>query len=189
MMPNPQTSPSAPADHIVSASLSLDAIAIFSPAPVFAIKNRNRFHNSSLLPYSSFIAPPLLANTRLAFSVKVIGQWPPSGCRSRAFVVGTGSQRTRQPKQKSKPNDMCSKNSSFRWNGNDLLGNHRDRGLHRPVSSNHFTAKIGGGLRDFHGFRIICPGSAHYSLTPDHRLALKSGWIVCTKYTKFYEKN
>ena len=178
MMPNPQTIPSDPADAASPASAMMVTVAIFSPAPVFAIENRNRFHNSPLLPYSSFIAPPLLANTRLAFSVKVIGHWPSSGCRWRAFVVGTGNQRARQPKQQSKPNDVCSKNSSFRWSGNDLPGNHRDRGLHRPVSGTHVTAKIGGGLRDFCGFRTICPGFAHYSLTPAHRLALKSGWIV-----------
>ena len=41
-----------------------------------------------------------------------------------------------------------------------------------------FTRKIGQGLRDFHGFRTICPGFAYYSLTPDRRLTLKSGWIV-----------
>ena len=90
MIQQPQTIPSALADHIVSAALSLDAA--FSQPPVFTVENRNRFHNSSLLPYNSVITPPLLANPRTAFSVKITGQWPIPGCRSRALIVVSGTQ-------------------------------------------------------------------------------------------------
>ena len=178
MMQQPQTILSALADHIVSAALSLDAAAAFSQPPVFTVKNRIPFHNSSLLPYSSFIAPPLLANTRITFSVKILGQWPPSGCLSLAFVAGTGNQRGLQQKQSSKQSDACSKNSSFRSSGNDLGAKHRSWCHHSPVSCTHFHGKVGHALRDFHGFRTICTGFAHYSLTPARSLALKSGWIA-----------
>ena len=178
MMPKLQTIPPAPADTASPSSAMFDAVAIFSRPPVFIIENENPFHNSSLLPYSSFIAPPLLANTRMTFSVKILGQWPPSGCLSLAFVAGTGNQRGLQQKQSSKQSDACSKNSSFRSSGNDLGAKHRGWCHHSPVSCTHFHGKVGHALRDFHGFRTICTGFAHYYLTPARSLALKSGWIA-----------
>ena len=80
------------ADANSPASAMFDGVAFGSPTPVFTFENHNLFHNSSLLPYSSLIAPPLLANTRLGFSVKIIGQWPIPGCRSRALIVVSGTQ-------------------------------------------------------------------------------------------------
>ena len=177
-MQQPQTIPSALADHIVSAALSLDAAAAFSQPPVFTVKKRNPFHNSSLLLYSSFIAPPLLANPWTAFSVIIIGQWPLSGCRSRALIAVTA---TRRPGNKIKnQNQMTSA----------LKTNHSLRveltaspaiamsAITASFPALIFTRKVGRGLRDFHGFRTICPGFAHYTLTPDRRLTLKSGWIA-----------
>jgi len=132
--------PSAPADAVSLASTMFDAGTIFSQPPVFTVENQNLFHNSSLLPYSSLIAPPLLANTRLGFSVKIIGQWSFLGCGSRAFIGVSGNQSCLQPKQKLKPNAECSKNNSAGSDGTGVVARHDDGCRRCLVSGSDFHA-------------------------------------------------
>ncbi len=135
---NSPTSSSAPADAVSPASAMFDGVAFGSPTLVFTFENQNPFHNSSLLPYSSLIAPPLLANTRLGFSVKIIGQWSFLGCGSRACIGVSGNQSDLQPKQKSKANAECSKNNSSGSGGTGVVARHRDECHHCLVSDPHF---------------------------------------------------
>ncbi len=175
---NSPTSPSAPAVVVSPASAIFDGVAFCSPTLVFTFENHNRFHNSSLLPYNSAITPPLLVNPRTAFSVKIIGQWPISGCRLRALIAVSG---THGPGNQSKNQNQAMRALKTILPVRAGLASLPAMTMGAVAASFPaliFTGKAGHGLCDFHGFRTIRTGFTRYSLTPDRRLALKSGWIA-----------